>query len=157
MASELDDVDRGILHVLQENARDATANGIGDQVGVSASTVRNRIERLEAEGVIRGYHPDIDYEQAGYQLHAVIECRAPPDRRAALAEKALDQTGVIRVREYLTGSENLRIEMVAPDSAAVDELITGLTDFGLDIVSTELVKADHIQPFNHFGEQSVNE
>jgi len=52
---QLDNVDRGILHELQVDARNRTAQEIADKVDVSASTVRNRIEALEANGVIEGY------------------------------------------------------------------------------------------------------
>ncbi|WP_227356864.1 Lrp/AsnC family transcriptional regulator [Haladaptatus salinisoli] len=47
----------GILRILREDARQTTAQEIADTVGVSASTVRNRIDQLEAEGIVRGYHP----------------------------------------------------------------------------------------------------
>jgi predicted ArsR family transcriptional regulator len=57
MARDLDDADRGILHALQENAREATAVEMAEAVDVSASTVRNRIDRLESTGVVRGYTP----------------------------------------------------------------------------------------------------
>ncbi len=63
MVHNLDDVDRGILHALQQNAREVTAAEMGDLVGTSASTVRNRIDYLE-DGVIRGYHPELDYGSA---------------------------------------------------------------------------------------------
>lgn len=38
---------------------------MGDRVGVSASTIRTRIEHLDDGGVIRGYH-----KQAGYSLRS---------------------------------------------------------------------------------------
>jgi DNA-binding Lrp family transcriptional regulator len=52
MPRELDDVDRGILYELQREARNTTAQEIADLVGVSPGAVRNRIERLEAGGVV---------------------------------------------------------------------------------------------------------
>lgn len=157
MPVDLDDVDRGILHELQGDARNATAAEMGDAVGVSASTVRNRIGRLEDGGVIRGYHPDIDYEQAGYQLYMFVVCRAPPTDRSKLAEQALDLHGVIRVRELMTGQENLHIEAIAVDSESVDKTIEGLSDLGLEIVSSDIVKTEHVQPFDHFGHEEVTE
>lgn len=51
-AYELDEVDRGILYLLQKDARHNTNKEIGDAVGVSPGTVRNRIENLEEAGVI---------------------------------------------------------------------------------------------------------
>ncbi|MDF9748265.1 Lrp/AsnC family transcriptional regulator [Natrinema salsiterrestre] len=148
---DLDEVDRTILHELQEEARRTTAEEMSEAAGVSASTVRNRIERLEEEGVIEGYYPHIDYEQGGYQLHLFIICRAPPAERAELAEQALGIVGTVTVREMLSGANNLHIEAIAENSDAVDTVTGQIDDLGLEIVSTEIVKEEHIQPFNHFG------
>jgi hypothetical protein len=50
MAHRLDDVDRGIRHRRQVEARNTTAGEIAEKVGGSAGTVRNRIDILEADG-----------------------------------------------------------------------------------------------------------
>ncbi|NUC72612.1 Lrp/AsnC family transcriptional regulator [Haloterrigena sp. SYSU A558-1] len=148
---ELDEVDRTILHALQEDARRTTAEEMGEEAGVSASTVRNRIEKLEDAGVIEGYHPHIDYESASYQLHMFIICRTPPDERSEIAKEALEIVGTVTVREMLTGANNLHIEAIAEDSDAVDNVTGKISDLGIEIVSTEIVKEEHVQPFNHFG------
>lgn len=60
----------------------------------SASTVRNRIQQLEADRIIRGYHADVDYEAVGHQLFDLIVCTAPiPDRE----ELAAEGPGVVEV------------------------------------------------------------
>lgn len=156
MVHNLDDVDRGILHLLQENARGVTDTDMADMVGTSASTVRNRIDYLE-DGVIRGYHPEIDYEEAGFDLHLFIVCRAPTAKRTELAEKALTLTGVINVREMTTGAHNIHIESVAVDSDMADETLTGIENLDLEIVSSQLIKEFHVQPFNHFGESEIED
>ena len=47
MASdELDNVDKGILYLLQQNARTNTTTTLGERVGVSSNTVGNRITKL---------------------------------------------------------------------------------------------------------------
>lgn len=152
---ELDEVDRGILHVLQEDARNVTAAEMGEHVGVSASTVRNRIDRLEQSGVIRGYCPIIDYEQAQYQLQMVIVCRAPVSERSALVDDVMRIGGVVTVREMLTGGANIHIEAIGTDSDAVDRITERVIELGLEIDSVDLVKELHVQPFNHFGSQTV--
>lgn len=148
---ELDEVDRSILHELQEDARRATAEEMGKKAGVSASTVRNRIGRLEEAGVIEGFHPHINYEQANYQLHLFIICQASPAERAELAKEALEIIGTITVREMLSGANNLHIEAIAENSDAVDIIVEKIAALGLEIVSTEVVKEEHVQPFDHFG------
>jgi len=58
----LDEIDRRILSLLQEDARNNTNAAISEAVGVSPSTVGNRIARLEAQDIVQGYHPNIDYK-----------------------------------------------------------------------------------------------
>ena len=157
MVFTLDDVDRGILHLLQKNAREATGADMGERIGVSASTIRNRIEYLEEEGVIRGYHPEVDYETAGFELHLFVTGHAKTENRSEVAKNALGIPGVINVREMVTGEHNLHIEAVAVDSDAADKTLAGVEALECEIVSTQLVKAQHIQPFNHFGEDIVGE
>jgi len=40
---------------------------VADEVDVSASTVRNRIRKLEDADILMGYRPEVNYEKAGYQ------------------------------------------------------------------------------------------
>lgn len=157
MVHNLDDSDRGILHALQENAREATAAEMADQIGVSSSTVRNRIDSLEEDGVIRGYHPEIDYEQAGFELHMFIVGRVPTAKRHETAVEALDLPGVVNVRELITGEHNIHIELVATDSDDADETVTGIEELDIEIVSTQVIKELLVQPFNHFGEDVLDD
>ena len=157
MVRNLDDVDRGILHALQANAREATAADMGKMVGVAASTVRNRMGHLEETGVIRGYHPELDYEAAGFELHMFVVCRAPTAKRSELAVEALELPGVINVREMTTGADNLHIETVAVDSDAADETLAGIENLEIEIESTQIINELHVQPFNHFGADIVED
>ncbi|WP_276272923.1 Lrp/AsnC family transcriptional regulator [Haloarcula litorea] len=148
---DLDDIDKGILFLLQRDARDLTIQEMAEHVDVSASTVRNRIERLESEGVVRGYQPIVDYDRAGFQLYVQIICSAPNPQREELAEAALDVGGVIAVREVLNGQENIQIEAVGTTSDDVARITDELTRIGLDVVNTKIIKESYTQPFNHFG------
>ncbi|WP_306060540.1 Lrp/AsnC family transcriptional regulator [Natronococcus wangiae] len=154
---QLDTVDHGILHLLQKDARNNTTREIGEAVGVSAGTVRNRIEKLEDAGVIRGYVPDINYEKAGYQLEILFTCTAV-DPSEALAEDILDKHGVVTVRKLLAGEENYHVTVVGTDTDDVSEIANSIRDCGLEIVRSEVLDEEYIQPFNHFGKEvSQNE
>lgn len=154
---DLDEVDRGIVHMLQRNAREMTAAEMADAVGVSPSTVRNRIERLETTGVIERYVPKIDYERANYQHYMVVICHAPVDRRSDTADEVMNIDGVVAVREMLTGTANVHVEAVGTDSKAVDRITARLTELDLEVRSVDLVKRARIQPFDHFGSRLVDE
>lgn len=69
--AELDELDRSILRQLNEDARKSYRD-IAKEVTASISTVSNRIRRLEAAGVIRGYAPIIDEAKLGYDVLAVV-------------------------------------------------------------------------------------
>jgi DNA-binding Lrp family transcriptional regulator len=47
VSEEIDDTDKGIIYLLQQDARRRTVADISEQVGVSSSTVTNRIDRPE--------------------------------------------------------------------------------------------------------------
>lgn len=149
-ADEIDDVDRGIIHMLQKDARNHTAREIGNAVGVSAGTVRNRIEKLEADGILRGYLPDIDYERAGYQLTILFTCTASSPSEN-LAEEILDEHGVVTVRKLLAGQENYHVTVVGTDTDDVSAIADSIRDCGLEIVRSEVLDEEIVQPFNHFG------
>lgn len=156
-SQELDAVDKGILHLLQEDARNNTAADIAEQVGVTANTVRNRIGRLEERGVVTGYVPEVRYEQAGYQLKVSIECSAPVPDRTDLAVQALDIDGVVSVRELMTGRGNVQLTVVADESEEVTEAAANIHEIGLEIEAEELVKNDHSRPFSHFDVEAAEE
>lgn len=147
---ELDNVDRGILHELQLDARNRTAQEIADKVDVSASTVRNRIDELESDGIIEGYHPKIDYEKANLPLQILFVCSAPPTERSEMVEQVLDIRGVVDVRETLTGRRNLFVEAVGVNTTDTVRMTDAIHDIGLSVESSELLRQRRVQPFNHF-------
>ncbi|NHN48943.1 Lrp/AsnC family transcriptional regulator [Halostella sp. JP-L12] len=154
---DLDDVDRGILHMLQLDARNNSASVIADEVGVAPNTVRNRIDRLEAAGVIRGYHPHIDYERAGFQLRVVFVCTARVAERGDLADRVLDVEGVVGVTEILSGTENILVEAVSDTTDDLTRIAAGLEDLGLEIRDERFVKNARVQPFDNFGVDEARE
>lgn len=152
---ELDDTDKGILYLLQRDARRLTTEEMAEQVDVSASTVRNRIDRMEDGDIIRGYHPDIDYDKAGLQLYVEIICSAPNPQREQLANKAREISGVISIREVLNGQKNIQIDAVGMDSDDVARITDELSEMGLEVANTKIIKDTYNQPFNHFGQHVV--
>ena len=147
---DLDHVDRCILYSLQEDARRTSANTIAERLDVSARTVRNRIDELEDAGVIDGYHPDVNYEIAGYQLHTMVVCTAPIEGRERIAKRATDVPGVINVKEIMTGDQNLLVEAVGTDGDDLSRITSDLNDLGLRINDEYIIRNDHDSQFHEF-------
>jgi Lrp/AsnC family leucine-responsive transcriptional regulator len=67
----VDERDRDIIAALQDDAR-ATYADIGRRVGLAASSVHERVRKLERSGVIRGYRAVLDPEAVGLFVTALI-------------------------------------------------------------------------------------
>jgi DNA-binding Lrp family transcriptional regulator len=146
----LDDLDRRIIHALQQDARHTSASEIAESLDVSPRTVRNRISKLEDANVIRGYNVDVDYEAAGYQLHTLIVCTAPIHQREEIARRALDVEGVVAIREVMTGADNVHVEVVGTDGNDLSRIGRDLNDIGLEVVDEDLIRNEYTRPFHLF-------
>ena len=81
-----DEIDRQIVSLLVEDAR-RSFNDIGDRVGLSAPAVKRRVDRLENDGVIRGYAAIVDRSIDGATMETLVELycggrTAPADIRS---------------------------------------------------------------------------
>ncbi|MBB6647289.1 Lrp/AsnC family transcriptional regulator [Halobellus ruber] len=146
-----DEIDRRILYYLGANARDTSAPMIADEVDVTPATVRNRINRLEEHGIIRGYHTDIDYERSGGKVTTQFTCTAPVGKRSALANKAESTPGIVHVRELLAGQDNLVITAVGEDTADINRIAHQLSAAGLSIQREDIVIDETFQPYHRFA------
>jgi len=72
--SPLDPTDRRILEELAADAR-LTLAELGRRVNLSPPAARERLQRLERTGVIKGYHAEIDPAALGYPLTAIVRVR----------------------------------------------------------------------------------
>ncbi len=67
----IDDIDRQILILLQEDGRLSKA-ALAEQVGLTVSTVHERVKKLEKKGLIKGYVAVVDAEALGKPIMAFI-------------------------------------------------------------------------------------
>lgn len=150
--ADLDDVDRRILHLLQRDARNLTPVDMAEELSVSDGTVRNRIEDMEDEGVIEGYVPVLNYEEAGFPLSVLFHCTADISERSDVAESALDVQNVMNVREMLTAKNNVQVLITAAETEDIVGCGERLVDLGLTIEREELMREEHVQPAATIGE-----
>ena len=72
---DMDNIDRKILTILQQNAR-TPLKVIAEQVFLSSPAVSARIERLEAAGYILGYQAQLSCAAMGYQIWRLSRARS---------------------------------------------------------------------------------
>jgi Lrp/AsnC family leucine-responsive transcriptional regulator len=90
----MDDVNRALVGELQLEGRLSIAE-LGRRVGLSAPAVAERLQRLEASGVIRGYRADVDPRALGLTLSSVIRVRPLPGQLHNVAELARETPEVV--------------------------------------------------------------
>jgi DNA-binding Lrp family transcriptional regulator len=115
----MDDLDAGILEELRQNAR-ASYGDIGARIGLSASAVKRRVDRLVADGVIRGFTIQVDPTVDGLATEAYVElfCRgtvAPRELKRILS-------GVPEVVDAgtVTGSADAIVHMRSRDIPSLE-------------------------------------
>ncbi|WP_101294179.1 Lrp/AsnC family transcriptional regulator [Halegenticoccus soli] len=151
---EIDDVDRAVLYALQEDARNTSSGDIAERTGTSDSTVRKRIQRLESDGIIKGYSASVDYQKAGYPLRMLLYCTASISERGDLIPKILEIDGVVSVQELVTGERNLLVTAVGESDSEITPVAQELLDMGLTVADEVLVRSHETTPFGKFDSEN---
>tara|TARA_B100000029_G_scaffold110364_2_gene102228 strand:+ start:357 stop:806 length:450 start_codon:yes stop_codon:yes gene_type:complete len=116
----LDDTDRSIIKVLENDAR-TSLRRIAEEVGVSLGTVSNRVKKLEESGIIQGYRVILDADQIGWGLNVVIGLRIQKGRLIEIQEKIARDPRVYGVYD-VTGDFDSMIIARARDRSDLDDL-----------------------------------
>src|SRR5690242_10410665 len=127
MGTGLDKFDRGILAILQVDAR-RSAELIGAQVGLSASAVQRRLARLREEAVIAAEVAVVDPRRVGRPLTVIVDIEVERERPELLlalkqwiaAEPAIQQAW------YVTGEGDYVLIVTAQDVEGYEALMERL-------------------------------
>ena len=79
--NELDHVDCEILNLLSKNGR-MSVKDLANEVFLSSPAASARVERLEKEGYITGYHATLNPELLGFHIRAFINLEVEPNQKA---------------------------------------------------------------------------
>jgi Lrp/AsnC family leucine-responsive transcriptional regulator len=119
---EIDAIDRKILRAWQREGR-LSFRDLGSRIHMSSNATAERVRRLQATGVIRGYHAEVDYAKLGFLLRAHVDIHLQPSVNAQAFEAvAAKLPGVVSVA-ILTGALDLRVRVACHDQAELVQLI----------------------------------
>jgi Lrp/AsnC family transcriptional regulator, leucine-responsive regulatory protein len=124
----LDATNRRLLAELQTNAR-VTQAELARRVGLSSPAVAERLQRLEQQGVIRGYRAEIDPAAVGFSLSAIIRVRPAPRQLHKVAELARLTPEIVQC-DRITGEDCYLIRAHIRDVGRLEELIDRLAPYG---------------------------
>ncbi len=118
----MDAVDRQLLDALRANGR-ATYAELARVVGLSAPAVHERVGKLEAGGVITGYHAAVAPESLGYSMSALIGLFLSDQASADRVSSDLGDVPEVEDCWFVAGEESYVVKVRVPDVAALEQMI----------------------------------
>ncbi len=118
----IDNTDRQILDILQQDARTPNAE-IARRVGMAPSATHERLRKLEERGVITGYGVHLQPETVGLGLLAFVHVRADEGIKAAGTERALASIPEVEELHHVAGEDCFLLKVRASDTADLARLL----------------------------------
>ena len=141
----LDDTDVHILGLLQDDCRTPLAR-IGEQVGLSAPAVLERIKKLEAAGVISGYHATIDGRKIGLDVTAFIGVVTSDSEMIPEFERQVSALPDVLECHHVTGAFTLLLKVKTASTSTLERLITQIRSMdGVARTETTVVLSTHVE------------
>lgn len=118
----IDDIDRDILKIVQGNARTTNAE-IARQVDMAPSAIFERIKKLEAAGLIMGYHARLKPKELGLGLVAFVFVRADDKAGELSVGDALAAIPEVQEVHHVAGEDCYLVKVRARDTEALGRLL----------------------------------
>ena len=123
----LDKIDEQIVALLRENAR-RSFHDIGEHVSLSAPAVKRRVDRLEREGVIRGYSANVDPSAIGWNTHAFVELFCEGRMSGDEVRAAVGEHPEVEGAYTVAGSPSAILHLRASDTQHLEEALERIRD-----------------------------
>ncbi|MGF7145785.1 Lrp/AsnC family leucine-responsive transcriptional regulator [Anaerotaenia torta] len=131
----MDQIDRQLLSMLQKNAR-VPLKQLAEKVDLSSPAVAARIARLEKQGIIKGYHTDIDWMKLEHHIIAFINLEVAPAQKPEFYPFIKSCPNVMECN-CVTGSFSMMIKVCFKSTMDLDVFIGEIQKFGK--TSTQIV------------------
>lgn len=137
-----------LIQALQADAR-ASLKTLAEVAGLSLPATAERIKKLEAAGIIRGYHADIAPEALGYMIKAIIAITTQHPYKQKFIEVLRDKPQVLECL-HVTGVDSCLFTVVARDMQELESFLASINPYGetrTSIVMSSQIPRRGVQPF----------
>jgi Lrp/AsnC family leucine-responsive transcriptional regulator len=124
----IDEIGQRILLELQRDGR-LTMAELGRRVNLSAPAVAERVQRLERDGVITGYHASVDPTAIGYPLAAVVRV-APATRQLERIREIARETPQVVECHRITGEDCYFLKLHLRSIDELEGILDRFTPYG---------------------------
>jgi Lrp/AsnC family leucine-responsive transcriptional regulator len=142
---ELDHIDLQILSTLQDHCKISLVK-LGEQVGLSAPSVIERVKKLEDSGIITGYHAVLDARHLGKDITAFIGVSINHPRLIGNFEQAVEQLDDVLECHHVTGEHTLLLKVKTDNTSSLERLISTIRSIeGVERTETMVVLSTHTE------------
>jgi DNA-binding Lrp family transcriptional regulator len=135
----VDAVDRKIVTLLRENAR-RSFKDIGKHVHLSAPAVKRRVDRLERDGVIRGYTAVVDPASFGWHTEAFVDLFCDGRMPGEAIRRAVSKEPAVVSAHTVAGEASALLHVMAEDTRDLELALERIRKVeGVDRTVTEVV------------------
>jgi Lrp/AsnC family leucine-responsive transcriptional regulator len=136
--AELDTIDLVLVELLQKDARMPQA-ALAKRVGLAASSVNERIRKLEQHGYITGYQARISPEAMGYELLAFVYVAwSSPKTEAKFLARIAGEAVIIEVH-HVTGAWNYMLKVRVKNTRMLEKLLANVVKEVAGVERTETI------------------
>ncbi|MBI5266139.1 MAG: Lrp/AsnC family transcriptional regulator [candidate division Zixibacteria bacterium] len=118
----IDEIDRKILAILQDNARTPNSE-IAEKIGMAPSATYERVRKLERKGIIKGYEVRLDADQLGAGLIAFVAVKTGELAGEALAGPELVKIPEVQEVYNVAGEDCYFLKVRARNTADLNHLL----------------------------------
>ena len=111
---KIDQIDIEILAELEEDARISIIE-LTRRLGYPGSTIRDRIRRMEEDGIIEGYHTILDHTKLGFNIKAIIQITSTHSDSLEETISAVGPFPEVTNIQFVTGEVDELITIYARD------------------------------------------
>ena len=133
-----ENLDRELLNELLGDGR-ASLRSLGEELDVSVTTVSNHLEELEADGIIQGYTPIVDYNELDYDVTAVIQLKVEGSAIQELTDRLREQKQMVSVYETTGDYDIIAIGKFTDTDGMNDQIKALLADVDINESNTSVV------------------
>ena len=119
----IDEIDNRILELLLLDSRTPLAH-ISQDVGISSPAIRERINKLKKEGVIKGFSTIIDFKKLGLGLTAFVGL-SMDESKCCQEDVFLELEKIPQVLEahFTNGEEDILVKVVSENTETLVDLL----------------------------------
>jgi Lrp/AsnC family transcriptional regulator, leucine-responsive regulatory protein len=126
----MDAVDRRILALLVEDGRRPYGD-IAKRVGLSAPSVKRRVDRLRASGALEGFTALVEHSAMGWHTEALVELFFRPGTTLEEVAAVLREHAEVAEAWSVTGEADAIARVRTEDNRDLERLISDLQRDGL--------------------------